>query len=255
MTSSISSHALLSALLLYGVWTVATYLLEGRLRTLLRPEAIRLRLTYNVVANLLIGLLLAGWVLRALVVESDFDASKAGFADLPHALLAVAAALVLGVVFLFVQKLPSRHPIVLLNGFAQVWIVSAAEVMVCWAVVGTVAETRLNDSDVPVPVVLAALIAALLFGLYHAAHSPPFNTVPMIAKLTVVGLATSIFFFVSRDIYGTLVFHNFLALFGVLTSLGQAGVLQRYEKPIPPVLITALVSLALLVVVHIAWLA
>ena len=60
MTTFISSHALLSALALYLVWTVATYLLEGRLRALLRPEAVRLRLTYNVMANLLLGLLLAG---------------------------------------------------------------------------------------------------------------------------------------------------------------------------------------------------
>ncbi len=255
MISFISSHALFSALVLYGLWTVATYLLEGRLRTLLRPKATRLRLAYNAVANMLIGLLLAGWVLRVLVEHNGFDPSRAGFAGPLHALIAVGVALLLGLVFLFIQKLPSRHPIVLLNGFAQVWIVSSAEVMVCWAVVGAVEEARLKAINMPVPAVLAAVVAAFLFSLYHVGHSPPFNTIPMIAKLMVVGLATSAFFFVSRDIYGTLVFHNFLALFGVVTSLGQAGVLHRYEKPIPPLLITAAVSLVLLIVVHIVWLA
>ncbi len=254
MTTFISSHALLSALALYLVWTVATYLLEGRLRALLRPEAVRLRLTYNVMANLLLGLLLAGWLLRALVLEGNFDPSRAGFAGLLHALVAVGVGLVIGGAFFTIQKPPSRHPMVLINGFAQVWIVSSAEIMVCWAVVGAVAAVRLKASDVPAPTVLAALLAALLFGLYHVAHSPPFNTRSMIAKLSFVGLATSAFFFISRDIYGTVVFHNFLALFGVLSSLRQAEALDRFEKPILPLLLTALSSLVLLILIHVAWL-
>jgi hypothetical protein len=55
----------------------------------------------------------------------------------------------------------------------------------------------------------------------------------MIGGLTLVGLVTSVFF-VGRDVYGTIVFHNFLALFGVLRALAETGALVRYETPQAP---------------------
>jgi membrane protease YdiL (CAAX protease family) len=51
--------------------------------------------------------------------------------------------------------------------------------------------------------VLAAVLASILFGVYHFAHSAPFNTVHMVLLLSAVGLVTSAFFFISRDIAGT----------------------------------------------------
>jgi|SRR5215208_4188225 hypothetical protein len=49
-------RALTLAFGLYLVWVLATYLLEGRIHTLLRPEAIGARLSYALVANVLIGI-------------------------------------------------------------------------------------------------------------------------------------------------------------------------------------------------------
>ena len=47
----------LAPLGLYAAWAAATWVLEGRIRTLLRPEAAFDRALYALVANLLIGTL------------------------------------------------------------------------------------------------------------------------------------------------------------------------------------------------------
>jgi membrane protease YdiL (CAAX protease family) len=81
---------------------------------------------------------------------------------------------VLGAAVYLLPGAPSGDPIVLVNGFAQVLPVSAAEVLVCWSVVGAALEASWRSRRTPI--LPAALLASALFGLYHLAHSPPFNT-------------------------------------------------------------------------------
>jgi hypothetical protein len=100
----------------------------------------------------------------------------------------------------------------------------------------------------------AALTASASFGLYHLAHSPPFNTARMVGLLTAVGLGTSVFFFVARDVYGTVAFHNGLALYGVATALDEAGASRGLERPNVVLLLTALGAMVLLVALHRRWL-
>jgi hypothetical protein len=113
--------------------------------------------------------------------------------------------------------------VTIFNAHAQALVVSVAEVLVCWAVVGSVSESLLQDRGRWVSAILAAVIASVLFGVYHFAHCPPFNTVGSVVLLTVIGLVTSAFF-VSRDVYGTIAFHNFLGIFGVIRALKASGV-------------------------------
>ncbi len=79
-------------------------------------------------------------------------------------------------------------------------------------------------------------------GVYHYAHSAPFNTTQMVLLLSVVGLVTSAFFFVSRDIAGTIVFHNFLGTFGVVQALSAANALSSFEWLQPALILTALIT-------------
>ena len=55
---------------------------------------------------------------------------------------------------------------------------------------------------------IAVVSAALAFGVYHFAHSPPFNTPAMVLLLSGVGVTTAIFFFVGGDLHSTIVLHN-----------------------------------------------
>ena len=236
------------ALALFALWTGATYALEGAPGTLTRPEAAGLRVVYAIIANLLIGVVGGGLVVRHLTRQGRLAATAAGFGSGRRSAAATAIGLVLGAVLYLLQGAPSLHPAVLVNAFAQVLPVSAAEVIVCWAVVGAAAERSWRSRREAT--VLAAIVASALFGLYHLAHSTPFNTLPMIGTLTIVGLGTSLFFFGGRDVIGTVAFHNFLAVFGVLRALGQAGPLARYESLQPSLLTLAAIAVGLLLTIH-----
>jgi hypothetical protein len=230
---------------------VATYLLEGRILTLQRPEATGVRLAYALVANMLIGIGGSVLVVRALSSMGTISPRRAGFQGLTHAALTIVVGAALGFGFYAVQGPPTFEPVISLNAYAQVLVVSVAEVLVCWAVVGSVSESLLRGKGGWTSTILAGLIASVLFGVYHFAHSPPFNTMGFVFLLTAVGLVTSVFFFVSRDVYGTIAFHNFLGIFGVIQALESSGTLESFERPVIPLLVIAVVTIALLVATHI----
>lgn len=243
--------AVLLAIGLFFAWMLATYLLEGRLRTFLRPEAAGTRFVYAVTANVLVGTVGAALVIR-LFLRTAAVAHPApyGLVEPGRIPLTLAAGAVLGGLTLVVRRLPSRDPMVLANAFAQVLVVSIAEVLVCWAVLGAIVRNALG-SGLPGSAVAIA-VAAVAFGLYHYAHSPPFNTARMVLLLTGVGLATGVFFVASGDLYGTIVFHNAFALRGVVEALGKAGALGRFERPQAPLLATAALAVLVLIVADLA---
>lgn len=247
-------HPLILALVLFGTWTLLTYLLEGFPRTLLRPEAIALRLTYAAIANLGVGIVGAAWLLRYLSRAGAVTLRAAGFRHATHSLAAGAAGAGLGLAFYLARQPPSRDVVIIANAFSQILVVSTAEVLVCWAAVGTTLEAALRKRAIPLPTLWAAVGASVLFGAYHFAHSPPFNSVRLVALLAAIGLLTSAFFFMSRDVYGTIVLHNFFGLFGVLDALRRTRRLESYAEWAPPLLATAAVTVLLLIGLHAAWL-
>ena len=246
-SSSIRWRAFGAALLLYLVWTAATYLLEGRIYTLLRPEATLDRLTYAVVANLLIGIGGATALLRWLLRRGVLTRKEIGFRRWRRTLASLGAGLVLGLILYAVQTSPIWHPMVILNSFAQVLVVSAAEVLVCWAAVGGTCYVALRPYGPRVALTGAALVAGGLFGVYHLAHSPPFNSLDMILLLSGVGLGTSAFYFAAREVYGTVLFHNLMGLYGVTASLYEIDRLRAFMQIQWSLLAMGAVTIALLV--------
>jgi hypothetical protein len=95
-----------------------------------------------------------------------------------------------------------------------VLVVSIAEVVVCWVLLGAVLRNALRPGVMFAGV--AVVFAALAFGVYHFAHSPPFNTPAMVLLLSGVGVATGTFFFMGCDLYSTTVLHNAFAIRGVI---------------------------------------
>lgn len=236
------------ALGLWVLWTLATWWFEGRIDTLSRPDAVADRLIYTAVANILIGVVAAAFVLRRLLGGEAVRTARVGFGPLRRTAFWIPVGVALGLALYFGQGAPSMDPVVVLNIYAQVFVVSMAEVIVCWALVGGVVAIGGGGSGwISIPV--AVVLASLLFGVYHFAHSAPFNTVRMVAFLSVIGLVTSAFFFVSRDVYATILFHNFLGVFGVVQALVAQGDTAAFETPQVPLIATALVALAILVAV------
>ena len=234
-----SSHrALAEALALFLAWLVATWVFEGRINTLLRPEAMMDRLIYAFGVNVALGVSGGIILLRRWTVNGSVIPGTPGTQSPLRTVVAVVVGLLLGFGAYMLQGAPSTDPIVMINAFSQVFVVSAAEIVVCWCLVGATVERAFGQHG-RVSTVSAVVIAAVLFGLYHFAHSPPFNTLAMVGLLSVVGLATSAFFFASRDLAGTLVFHNFLGMLGVVKVLAQANALHTLSSVRPPLIGTA----------------
>jgi hypothetical protein len=62
-------------------------------------------------------------------------------------------------------------------------------------------NNNINNKSKITPIIVGAAVAIVLFGLYHFAHSPPFNQPNMVIILMYPSLLTSIVYFVVRDIY------------------------------------------------------
>lgn len=240
--------ALRNAFALYALWVIATYLLEGLPGTLIRPEAVGLRLAYALVANLALGILLPLWAIRHALRGGLGSPRDYGFSGMGRTLLGVAAGALTGYALFRAAQAEPVHPLAVLNSFAQVWVVSVAEIVVCWALVGATLHVALRDWHRAGAILVAATAASVLFGVYHFAHSAPFNEPKMVAFLTGIGFATSLWWFASRDIYGTSVFHNFFGVTGVLAALVAGGLVPERPEPAVPLLVTALV-----VTVALAW--
>lgn len=236
------AKALGIALGLYLVWTSATYLLEGRTNLLITGDPLG-RLVYALVANLLIGTVLGLLAVRVFRREAGIPRDSLGFQPLARTLVSIAVAGVLGLLAFMLSAPGTLNPVVILNVFAQVFTTSTAEILVVYVLVGATGA-HLVRSRGRVPSVLAGIVlAAVLFGVYHVAHSPPFNTASMVLLLTLVGAVTGVFFFTVRELYATIVFHNFLALFGVMRNVDVAD----YQAPNAALLGMMMLTIAVLV--------
>lgn len=231
-----NTRILLIASITYLLWVGATYLLEGRILTFYRPEAVMDRIVYTIVANLIIGIILALWVIRRAIDARTVSLESSGFRPGRRMIIAVIIAFVLGFVVMLVAGPASLDPVVLLNIYAQVFSVTIAEITVCWAVIGSVLEGVLQPRGGWLATGAAIIVASLLFGVYHFGHSPPFNQLAMIAFLIFFGLVTGLVYFIVRDIYAAMVFHNFFGSIGVMESLDAAGTLAHYTTPLYPVI-------------------
>jgi hypothetical protein len=244
---------------LYLIWVFATYVLEGRIYLLQRPDPIG-RFAYAIVANMLIGTVIAIWLLRP-SIKSRFNTLKQlGFCPIKRTLKVVAIAAVIGFILFVVQRPASLNPVVIMNVFAQTLPTSIAEVLVCWSLLGVTMESiakrrrrkiRSNNNYKNSGKIIAAAIvgvgaaaSTLVFGVYHFAHSPPFNQPSMVLLLMYPGILTSIVYFIGRDIYAAVIFHNSQALFGVMAGIN----IELFSRPVYPIMVLGIVSMLVLII-------
>ena len=129
------------------------------------------RLSYALVANVLIGIGGSALVIRVVSRAGTVSTQQAGFRARPRRyrrrswrgarlrFLRLAGRSVLEPGSLHQRLRPGARG---LHGGD----------LVCWAVVGSVSQALLQDRGRWISLILAAIVASILFGFYHFAHNP-----------------------------------------------------------------------------------
>ncbi len=240
------------ALLIYIIWVAATYILEGRIHLFEKVDPID-RMAYVVIANIAIGTVLSAIAIRYLLKAQLIKPEQLGLSKSRLRTAAIIGSAVVGGLTLFVLQNPrTLEPLIVFNVFMQALPVSIAEVMVCWALIGSsfesVARNNNNNNNkrrIVSSVIVGAVAASVLFGVYHYAHSPPFNQTTIVLFLMLPSIATAVTFFLGRDIYAAVIVQNFMGIVGVLAGLPN---LEVYRQPMVPIYALSAVSVAALVI-------
>lgn len=235
------------ALSIYIIWVVATYLLEGRIHLFQKVDPIG-RMTYVVIANIAIGTVLSAIAIRYLLKAQLVKPEQLGLNKSRIRTAVVITSAAAGGLALFMLQNPrTLEPIVVFNVFMQALPVSIAEVMVCWALIGSSFESiaKNNNKRKIMSVIVGGIAASVLFGVYHYAHSPPFNETSIVLFLMLPSIATAVTYFLGRDIYAAVIVQNFMGIFGVIANLPA---LEPFRQPMVPIYVLSAVSVAVLVI-------
>lgn len=233
------------ALTAYVAWVASTYILEGRINLFQSVDPIG-RIAYVTIANIAIGTVLSMLALRYLLKSQFVRPEQIGLNKSRLRTALVIAAAIAGGLGLFILQNPrTMEPIVVFHAFMQVLPVSLAEVMVCWALVGSSFESLSRSKGRIASVLVGAVVASVLFAVYHYAHSPPFNQTSMVLFLMLPSIATAVTYFLGRDIYAAIIVQNFMGIVGVMAGLPD---LEAYRRPMVPIYALSAVSVASLFV-------
>lgn len=235
------------ALSIYIIWVAATYLLEGRIHLFQKVDPIG-RMTFVVISNIAIGTVLSAIAIRYLLKAQLVKPEQLGLNKSRLRTAAVIASAAAGGLALFMLQNPKTlEPIVVFNVFMQALPVSIAEVMVCWALIGSSFESiaKNNNNRKIMSVIVGAIAASVLFGVYHYAHSPPFNQTSIVLFLMLPSIATAVTYFLGRDIYAAVIVQNFMGIFGVIAELPN---LEVFRQPMVPIYVLSAVSVAALII-------
>jgi membrane protease YdiL (CAAX protease family) len=233
------------AILIYFVWTLVTYFLEGRVDLLHKNDPVG-RLEYTIIANIIIGIVLPLIFVKYALSAGLFSTKQIGLRSIPNTVILTAVTGVTGFFLFYIQGPSTLNSLAITNVFLQTLPVSIAEVIVCWVIVGASVESLTNNRlGKKTSVILGLLISTAAFGIYHFAHSAPFNQPQLVFFLMLPGVLTSVVFFLGRNLYATIIFHNFQALFGVLASVPLSQMLQIQI----PIVLLAGISIVTLIII------
>lgn len=241
-TRNVAVVALGWALGTYLLWCAATYLLEGRVGLIMHPTVAG-RVIYTSIANILIGTIGATFAIRAVIGTGITTPERLGFRSARRTAIAVAIAAICGSA-LYLQGTPPelQRPLVVLNSFKNLLATSTAEVLICWVLIGGAVEGLLRPRGRVLAVVAAIVAAELFFGIYHYAHSEPFNQTWMVLFLLIPGFVTSLVYFLGRDLYATVLTQNFLAMIG-LGRNSNTAFLEEVHIPLYLIGLAGLIAL------------
>jgi hypothetical protein len=240
------TRLLLIPLLIYGVWTLETYLLEGSIGLFLIFQPLSLIL-YTVFANIIVGIAIPVICLRSAFLSGGVNMFQIGFCSPLRTVPTTALTALLGYLYLITFTPFGTHRVALFNLLALVIPVAVAEVMICWVLIGTHIQAFVRKDGTGVSIIFSVAITSILFWLSFAAHSQPLNPPGALSHLLILGVAAALFFFVVRDVYASTVF----------VACGTMPVMFQQADPafstgyLSPLFVSAALSLACLIGCHV----
>jgi hypothetical protein len=245
-----SNHAFLRLfvipLLLYFVWVLETYLLEGSIGLFSHFQPLQFVL-YAVFANCIMGIMVPVLFLRSAFRSGAVNMFQIGFRSLRRTVLFSALTALSGYLFLVTfTPFGTRHTS-LFDMFLFILPLAVAEVMTCWVLVGTHVQAYLRKGGSAASITLGVVVTAFLFMISFAAHSPPLNQPDVLLTSGVIGAAAALFFFAVRDVYASVIFVACATLPVMLPAVDPVVAAQS----VPSVYGAAALSLASLVCCHV----
>jgi hypothetical protein len=244
-SSPSSFRLLLIPFLLYLVWVLETYLLEGSAGLYLHFQP-RLFFLYTLFANIIVGIFVPVMCLRSALRSGATNMFQIGFHSLRRTLPASALAALAGALYLVMFTPPGTRMIALLSLFLFTLPAAVAGVMICWVLIGTHLQAYIRQGTTAGSIIFGVGVTALLFGLSSAAHSPPLNQPETVLTFCVVGAAAALFFFAVRDAYASVII---VACASVPVMLQKVDPVLAAEF-VPSVYGVAALSLACLIGCH-----
>jgi hypothetical protein len=216
----------LAGLLTLPIFLTANYLFNHqRLWLSFLPEG---RPMYFFIVILPFGILLPSLTLGWLIREADGEAHLFGatlkYRDLKMMALALAAGTIITIIPVGLRVLGDFSLIgTSIHLFIWLLMVSLAEVLMCVGVVFNVGlwlsfkwfPGRAHRVD---RTVIAGVIAAFAYALFHFTYPDPWNSPGMVAMLVPVGLMISLAYALTQSLAATVVFTNVLSVAGYLLT-------------------------------------
>jgi hypothetical protein len=133
-----------------------------------------------------------------------------------------------------------------LNVLFLVLPTAIASVMVCWVFVGTHVQALVRSSGARVSIPVGVVVTAVLFGVTVLSHSLVVGKQDAVFWFLCAGILAALFFFSVRDVYAATLVVAFSLVFLMAGNID----LTYIRTSVPAVYISALITIAALVAVH-----
>jgi len=240
-----SVRLLLVPFVVYAIWLIAMYLLEGQIQLFQHPDPVGLIL-YTLVCCIAIGIVIPVVIIRSSFIRGDVTMPQLGFRSWYRTVSGVVLALLVIGLALALQGPFGTEKSVFFPVFLLLLPTGIATVMICWVLAGTHIQTLVRSGGALLSIPVGVAITAILFGLASKAQFPLATTPDTLFWHIVAGMAAAVFFFLVRDVWSTAVFVTGELVYLVAGWLSVPGWYPVY----PAVLLSAAISVAVLIVIH-----
>jgi len=240
-----ASRLLVIPFLIYTVWVLETFLLEGSLGLFAHYQPLPLIL-YMVFANIIVGIAVPVVCLRSAFISGAVNMFQIGFRSPRRAILVTVFTGLIGYLCLITFTPYGVHRLALFNMLMLVLPVAIAGVMVCWVLIGTHVQAYVRRGGAVSSIIAGVIVTGIIFGLSSVVHSQLLNQPDDLLSMTIVGLASAVFFFSIRDVYASSLF----VAFGIMVVVFQRIDPAYGDTVIPLVYGTAALSLLCLLGSH-----